>query len=190
MMAASRQLSAAVGAALGRNWPVPVVFCDLADDSASGVVWIVSMAEDATRREDIEVTTRRWMERIGHLARPGERRILLTTLFRCVSPAQGAQPTIERIRRLNVMAMHLSRSTGIEIVDIDRLFALHGARALGSDYRCLGPHAAELAGHAIAACIFEGGLDEFLSAHIQEEAARRHGGAEDLSTILQRRISG
>ena len=50
---------------------------------------------------------------------------------------------MERIRRLNQMVIGYSRESGIEIVDLDRQFALFGARRLGTNYLCLGEAAVQ-----------------------------------------------
>ncbi|WP_068078216.1 hypothetical protein [Novosphingobium lentum] len=188
VVAAARQLAAAVSAALGRTWPVSIERVDPERGNAAGQIWIASLMDDVSRKEDIDATARRWLARIERWSYPGKPRILLSTLFRHVPPSPGGRITIERLRRLNWMGMYLSRSAGIEIVDIDRLFALCGARALGTDYRCLGPHAAELGGHAIAAAILAGNMDKMIPAPIQEAAARRHGGILDVAAVVQRRV--
>ncbi len=188
IIAALQQLSTAVNAALGHDWPITLVLSDVEGHIGAGSILIASLIEDVQRSEAIEVTMQRWLERIERWSQQGQPRILLPTLFRKLSPVSGDRTTIERLRRLNMMALHLSRRTGIEIVDVDRLFALCGARTLGTDYRCQGAHAAALGGHAIAAAIFAGGLDDFLEARVQEAAAMHHGGAQDIATILQRRI--
>jgi hypothetical protein len=187
-IAAARQLSAAVSSALGSEWPVSFIQTGPDDDVASGSIRIASLVDDVLRDEAIETMTRRWAERIERWSQAGTSRILLSTLFRSVARGHGDDRVIERLRRLNMMALSLSRTTGIEIVDIDRLFAWCGARRLQTDYRCLGPSAAELGGHAIVAAIFAGGLDDVLPAHIQEKAATEHGGLLHLTTIFERRV--
>ena len=186
--AAARQLSAAVGTVLGRPWPVAVDPSEPAGTAPAGAILIASLIEDVMRKEPIETTTRRWQERIERWSHRGISRILLCTLFRNVSGPVKGEVDIERLRRLDMMALYLSRNEGIEIVDVDRLFAWCGARTLGTDYRCLGPRAAELGGHAMVATIFAGSLDDFLPADVQDAAARQHGGSQDLAAIMQRRI--
>ncbi len=187
--AAAHQLSAAVSAVLGSPWPVSVVAADCADGVPPGSIWIASLIEDVRRSERIEATMQRWRERIEGWSRHGAPRILLTTLFRSVPLSTDDQTSLERLRRLNRMAIALSCETGIEIVDIDRLFSWCGARSLETDYRCRGQRAAELGGHAIAAAIFAAGLDDFLPADVQENANKQHGGILDVAAIFQRRTS-
>jgi hypothetical protein len=188
-IAAARQVSAAASAVLGSDWTVTLILSDPDNRTISGSIRIASLIDDVLRDESVETTTRRWLERIERWSLEGKSRILLSTLFRRVGPADSDSVDVERLRRLNMMALFLSRSTGIEIVDIDRLFAWCGARRLATDYRCLGQHAAELGGHAIAAAIFAGGLDDFLPADVQEAAARQHGGIQDMRAILKRRVA-
>ena len=188
-LAAAQQFSAAVNTALGSVWPIKLVLANADGRIASASIWIASMIDDVSRREPIEATTQRWQERRQRWSQRGGKRILLATLFGSVPCVSGDPTKVERLRRLNMMALRLSRESGIEIVDIDRLFSLCGARKLATDYRCRGESAAQLAGHAITAAIFAGGLDDFLPAEVQERAATLHGGIQDVAGILQRRTT-
>lgn len=181
IMAAARQLRDCVATAIGNDWPVRVRFESL-DVTAipAGTVLILSLADDMADSAAV-----RWRIRIARCAAAGHRRILLCNLFRHVVGGGQRTDVIERIRRLDRMAIDLSREAGAEIVDIDRLFALCGARALGS-----AAQAAQLAGHAIAAAILEGGLDEHLDPAVQDRATHLHGGVRDIRAIAERRLQG
>ena len=95
----------------------------------------------------------------------GHATLLIPTLFRRADE-------IERIRRLNLHAITLSRALGVQVVDLDRIFALVGARSL------IPALAEELAAHAIVGAILAAGLDAFASPERQERARLRNGGRE------------
>lgn len=99
----------------------------------------------------------------------GHATLLIPTLFR-----RADAERIESVRRLNLHAVALSRSLGVQIVDLDRIFALVGARTLA---RAPGL-AQELAAHAIVGAILAAGLDAFVGAERQERARLRNGGRE------------
>jgi hypothetical protein len=75
-----------------------------------------------------------------------------------------------RIRRLNLLAMELSRQIGVFVIDIDRVVADIGGRNLQTDYRLNSPEAAAVAGHTIALCIVANGLDVFVPIETQDKA--------------------
>ena len=95
----------------------------------------------------------------------GHETLLIPTIFR-----HG--DAIERVRRMNLQAIRLSRTSGVQIVDLDRIFALVGARFLSPAL------IDELNAHAIVGAILSAGLDAFASAGRQEQARLRNGGRE------------
>lgn len=108
-------------------------------------------------------------DRVAAARAAGHATLLIPTLFRHVGAAR-----IESIRRLNLHAIGLSRSLGVQIVDLDRIFALVGARTLAQAPRL----AQELAAHALVGAILAAGLDTFAVAERQEQARLRNGGRE------------
>lgn len=89
--------------------------------------------------------------------------------------AEPAQSTIERIRRLNLLAIQLSHTFGINIIDFDRSFAHVGGRTLHVDFRLSGAAAVEFAKYVIVSTFFAAGLDDFCSPELQEKAEAVHG---------------
>jgi len=173
---AAQRMVECVSKATGTTWPVRLRFLTPDEAPPPGMAIIASMVGDvATSETDIEWV---WHSRIARWRSAGDIRILLCTVFRHVDDAAVRPRAVERIRRLNLLAIALSRSEGVEIVDLDRLFALHGARTLGTDYRCTGADAATVAGVTIAGAVLGGDLDDHLDAATREQAYRIHGGGE------------
>jgi len=173
---AAQRLVGCVSKATGATWPVRLRLLTPDEAPPPGMAIIASMIGDVAASEpDSEQA---WRSRIARWRSTGDIRILLCTIFRHVDDVAVRPLMVERIRRLNLLAITLSRSEGIEIVDLDRLFALHGARMLGTDYRCIGPDAATIAGVTIAGAVLGGDLDDHLDAALREQAYRIHGGGE------------
>jgi len=190
MAAAAEMLSRYVGFALGAEWPVFLRL--IAPDDAEippGIVLVASLLEDGALHDPIASTRARWVERIGRYRSAGHDRILLCNLFRRVEGPAGEGPGIEQIRRLNRMAIGLSRELGVEIVDIDRLFALCGGRAIGADYRGGGEMAPRLAGHAIANAILQGEMGGCLDPGVPARANAAHGGERQILRLVERQVS-
>ena len=102
---------------------------------------------------------------IGAACAAGHATVLIPTLFRRTGD-------IEPIRRLNLGAIELSRTLGAQIVDLDRIFALVGARLLSPALT------EDLTAHAIVGAILAAGLDAFAPPERQEQARLRNGGRE------------
>ena len=74
-----------------------------------------------------------------------------------------------RIRRLNLLAIELSREHAVCVIDLDRVLADVGARRLRTDYR-LGGDAAALAARTIATGIAVDALDGIVPFEVQDRA--------------------
>jgi hypothetical protein len=95
---------------------------------------------------------------------------------------------MERIRRLDLMVAHLSHDFGINVVDIDRMFAFVGARRLGTDYRLHGDAAACIAGFAITSAFLEVGLDDAVPTDVLERAREHLRRSGQIEKALTRRV--
>ncbi len=102
-------------------------------------------------------------------------RPVLLTLFRHVPPGPHQAALRERIRRLNRLAIELSRETGAAVADIDRACAQPGARALGADHRLEGAAVREVAAEAIAAALLAEALDARCEERVLQKARRLLG---------------
>ena len=192
LVAAAEMLSASLGAAAGSGpWGVALNFwepeAEIAGLDAPDAV-ILSMVADAERTDElIEVTSARWRERLARLAEAGAP-ILICTVLRHVPGREGAgapSALLERILRLNMMAIELSHDLDLQVVDIDRALAHIGAHALGTDFRLGGGPAAEVAGHAIAWSLLA--LDNIAGWEL-EDAARAHlGDFDHIDDLIARR---
>jgi hypothetical protein len=99
--------------------------------------------------------------------------VFICTLFRHVartSATDEVEKRRARIRRLNALALELSRELGVMIADVDRDLAAIGARAYDTDHRLQGPYAAAAAGKSIALALLHVGLDDFAPFPLQETA--------------------
>lgn len=200
LVAAAEQLSERLDAGGGKGWPIDLRAGER--DPAAYVpapsLVVTSLLRDAARTgEPLADTERRWRGRLhGLVAGGAAHRVFLCTVFRYVADraAPGVAPrapdVTERIRRLNGMAVELSHDTGVNVVDIDAVFGLVGARALRSDYRMAGPVAAEVAGYAVASSLLlAGGLDDFVPPEVEGRARAGHGGLSGLAEAVNRRLA-
>ena len=178
ILAAAHRLSRCLGDDGSAGWPVRLRF--VASDSAPNVppappgTLLVTSLRAALDTGDVPLAdvAERWRARIERERPSGP--VLLCTLFRHVANRSAGPVLAERIRRLNLLALELSRTAGIEIVDIDRLFALAGARTLDTDHRGQGRRAAALAAHAIVAAALAAGLGPAVPEPRQALARQRN----------------
>ncbi|CAN5503828.1 hypothetical protein BH10PSE17_BH10PSE17_25540 [soil metagenome] len=104
--------------------------------------------------------------RLGELARQ-HRLLYLVTAFRVIggdaAPAMAAALRV-RIRRLNRLAIELSRETGAALIDVDRSLADLGAHTLATDHRLDGPFATEAVTRCLAQALLATAFDDHVSA--------------------------
>jgi len=195
VIAAAEQLSSCLGhAAAGASWPVQLHL--LAPGSPpprpppSAIITSL-LVDVADPSEPIAKTTERWRDDLARLAAAGAP-IFVMNVFRHVSGRAGdgsVSPVLERIRRLDLMAVRLSHQLGVCVVDIDRAFAHIGARTLQTDYRLGGVLAAEVAGHALAWALLSFGLDDVVDPELQEKARASLGPLSEIDALVSRRLA-
>jgi hypothetical protein len=105
----------------------------------------------------------------------GERSVpvFIATILRHVrgdAESELAEALKIRIRRLNLLAAEISRETGANVIDLDRVLADVGARRLQTDYRLTGQATANMAGHFIALTLVSNGLDAIVPFEVQDAA--------------------
>jgi hypothetical protein len=118
--------------------------------------------------------------------------VFVRTVFRHVRDRAkdgGAAHLVERIRRLNRMAVELSHELGIAVIEIDRAFAHIGGRALESDYSVTGPLAAEVSGHTTVWSLLSFGLDDIVDPGLQEKAKALLGGLSRIDALVSQRLA-
>jgi hypothetical protein len=166
LLAADR-LSECLSSASGSAWPVRCVFPgndQQLDQSGAGGLVLTDLydALDASSA-GWTATEERLRQRFRALTEDGALTVYLCTLFRHVpvedDPASRDARRI-RIRRLNLLAIEISRETGLIVADIDRELAEIGARTLQTDYRLGGTRGAEAAARTIGGAILATGLDD------------------------------
>ena len=188
----AQQLAEALRVAAGVDWPIQVTFWDAGGLRAvrAGSIVVLSLLSDVESDEPFAETAARWRGRTDGLAAEGAIVVLLT-VFRAVSErrTEKGRRLLERIRRLNRMALDLSHDLGVTVVDIDRAFAHIGARVLVTDYRLAGRVAAEVAGHSFALSLLTLGLDDTIPVDVQERARTHHGPLREIDTLVRRRMA-
>lgn len=118
-------------------------------------------------------TQARWQDQLLSLQKLGVASAFVCTIFRHVG-SRDRPALVERILRLNLLAVQLSHATGVGVIDIDRIFGYFGGRLVRTDYRLGGKLAAELAGHAIVDSLLEAGLDDVIPPDVRERAKQVH----------------
>ena len=193
MLAAAQQLSEALRAAASVDWPIRISLHEAGKlgSPAAGAIALVSLLIEAERDEAFDATAARLRAR-AQLLVDGGVRVLVMTVFRAVpgwrtDPAAAAR--LERIRRLNRLALDLSHDLGVTVADIDRAFAHIGGRTLGADYRLSGRLAAEVAAHTIVLSLLWLGLDEIVPPAVQDRARAFQGPLSGIDALVRRRLA-
>ena len=188
LIAAAEQLSACLGAAAGgQPWPVRLNFREPGDGCPGR-----GRAHPDRRLPAARGRARRADRRDrGALARPragagcmaAGAPVFVCTVFRHVADRAERQTSpalLERIRRLNRLAVSLSHELDIGVIDIDRAMAHIGGGVLQTDYRQSGVLAAEVAGHTLAWGLLSFGLDDAIDPEVQEKAKAILGGLQQI----------
>ncbi|MFI4933637.1 MAG: hypothetical protein ACHP7N_03380 [Caulobacterales bacterium] len=197
LVAAAEQLSEYLGeaAAAGEGWPVYLRFHPAGGapaDLPAHCVIVTSLLQEVHRLgEPIIETEARWRAQLGQLQASGAP-VFVCTVFRYVrdQTREGTiSPVLERIHRLNRMAMELSHDLGVAVIDLDRAFADLGGRTLQTDYRLSGLLAAEVAGHTAAWSLLSFGLDDMIDPELQEKAKTILGDLRNIQALVTRRLA-
>jgi hypothetical protein len=197
LAAAGVQLGECLQAASGNAWPIELRVCpSMAAFGAAGrpTVAIVSLLPELARNDEpIAQTAARWKALLALLAGVVPT-VLVCTIFRHVgrddAPGERAAhaPLLERIRKLDLFAAELSHDTGVGVIDIDRICAHIGARALQSDYRLAGRIAAEVAAHTIVAGMFATALADAIAPAVLQRAQEYQGNLQSIFAYVNRRL--
>ena len=195
LVAASEQLSECLSATSGVRWPVGIRLLDSIADIQKPTVIITSLLPEVARADEpISMTEARWRRDLSKLMKLAVSSVFVCTVFRSVAnkPKPG-QPdarsrTLERIRLLNLLAAQLSHDTGINVIDIDSIFAHIGARHMQTDYCLGGAVAAEVAAYTIVVGILAIGLDDIIPPDVQERAREYQGDFLRINDIVSRRL--
>src|SRR5262249_5759649 len=135
--AAADRLATCLEGTTQQQWMAVVAFPD-APDAIDPLkppdIVIISLLPELLRRGPCEQIAERLRHDIDALPGEGAAAAFLLTIFRHVDSVAtrqhgaGTPISIERVRRLNLLAAELSQATGINVIDIDRVFAHAGAR--------------------------------------------------------------
>ena len=190
------QLADCLAHASGDRWSVDVRaharIESLAPGDGSHVV-VASLQCELDGGDTIAEVDARWGERVSALV-PRSAAVLLCTIARTVTtplPALAAAEStpLERLRRLDRLAVDLSHATGAAVADIDRVVAYFGARSLGCDHRLGTAPAAEVAAWTLVATLVAlGTLDDFAGPGATERAAAFLGNLAGLPRFVHKRM--
>lgn len=191
LIAAAEQLNEALTAASGEAWPIQLRFHATLEPAslASLAVVVVSLLPALAQIDEPWPSVEaRWRSLATSLMESGVSMVFLCTIFRRTTDRATRARLVERIRRLNLLAIDLSHDLGLTVVDIDRVFAHIGGRTLQCDFRPTGPIAAEVAGYVVARAFLSAGLDEAVPPDVQERAKAFLGELLDVNTLVNRRL--
>jgi len=161
-----RQLFARVSQ---REWKIE---CELRDDlrfdpERKPAVYIVSLLTQLDANEPVDRLRGRLHAELSNLVAQ-QPAVYLCTVFR---GCEDDPPKLERIRRLNLLAVDLSHDLNVGVIDFDRQFADIGARPLQSNHRLEGRGACEIAAYVIVKALFAtGAFDDHIDAETIEAA--------------------
>jgi hypothetical protein len=176
LVAAAKELGECLGAASGGAWPIELRFRESVSAIASSdlpTIVIASLLPEVVGEEEPwPQAEARWRQDLLSLRDRQIPAVFVCTIFRHVAN-RSVYPSIERIRRLNLLVAELSHDIGINVIDIDRVFAHIGAAALQTDYRVTGPAAVQAAANVIVSSVLAAGLDHIIPAAVQEEAKKK-----------------
>jgi hypothetical protein len=149
-----------------REWKID---CDLGfDPSRQPEICIVSLLRELDGTLDpIDRVESRLRDELGSLL---EKRtaVYLCTIFRA---CEDDAPKLERLRRLNLLAVELSHDLDIGVIDFDRQLADIGAHVLETSYRLEGGAARAIAAYVIVKTLLAAGaFDDHLPAGTIEQA--------------------
>ncbi len=165
--------------ALG-GWPLDWQFGDfptLPDRTGERSILVTSLFDELDRLDDPwPDVERRVVDRYSRLGRVKGLTVYVLTIFRHIGPGHTPEQATRlrvRIRRLNLLAVELSRLAGVLVIDVDRALADLGGLALQTDYRLAGDAAIEAAADCVAATLLATALDSFVPIEVQDAAAAR-----------------
>ena len=119
---------------------------------------IASMLPEAEAAEEPWPTTEHRLRKAIAGLRKNVHKLYICTVFRHAAGPDG-RAKLARIRKLNLLALELSRETGAFIVDLDRMLADAGARSYEADYRLTSPLATEAVAREIVRTLVATGFD-------------------------------
>jgi len=149
-----------------KEWKIE---CDLRlDPTRQPDISIVSLLRELDGTvEPLDRVEGRIRDELGRLV-ASRTAVYLCTIFRACDDDAAK---LERLRRLNLLAIELSHDLDIGVIDFDRQFADIGARPLESSYRLEGSAAREIAAYIIVKTLLAAGaFEDHVPAETIEQA--------------------
>jgi hypothetical protein len=197
--AAVAQLGDCLAAATGKTGRIDVRFhrsFGSLDRHRPPTATVVSLLPELARpAEPFASIETRWRLQLAGLGEARAASTFICTIFRAVRRVQAAHVAddtaalVERIRRLNMLAVELSHDTGVNVIDIDRIFAHLGAANLNCDHRLIGAPAEEAAGYAIVSALLGFALDDIVPSDVLRRAKELQGPIWELGRLVERRLA-
>jgi hypothetical protein len=172
---AADEIARAVGAASSETPDCDCRFIESLDELANldgRTIVVASLLREADSAEAWSTTEQRLSATYAALA-ARDVPALICTVFRHIGrtgdPAADAERLL-RVRRLNLLAMEISRLTGAYVIDLDRALSDIGAVRLQTNYLLEGRVAGEQAAYVIAGSLINDALDGVVSVEVQNGA--------------------
>jgi len=174
---AADHIARALSQAANVDWKCDCVFCPdmkMLRQGKDAAIIVTSLLPEVAKLDELwPQAEQRLRTAYAALCEPGTP-VFICTILRHIDhdvEPEAADALRLRIRRLNLLAAEISRETGANVIDLDRVLADIGARRLQTDYRLAGSAAAEMAGHFIALTLINNAFDEIVSFEVQDAAA-------------------
>ena len=161
---AAEEIARVVSAASGEAIACRCRFIESMDELAGldgRAIAVMSLLRDVDSAESWSATEQRLRDVSAALV-AREAPAFICTVFRHIGPSDDGAADVERlrrVRRLNLLAMELSRATGAYVVDLDRALCDIGALRLKTTYRLGGRLALEQAAYVLASSLVTDGLE-------------------------------
>jgi hypothetical protein len=189
ILGASANIAQALSKATGNSWICDCRFIqelELQNLNIANSIVVTSLGSEVDapdRWEDAEPRLRKFYAGLCESGHP----VFICTVLRHTGASASAiaMRRLVRIRRLNLLAAHLSREYGAFVIDIDRKLADVGARRIPTDYTLQGEAAEKLASDVIAMEVVLNGLDGFVSVAIQDRAKVLLDESRSTATLLE-----
>jgi hypothetical protein len=153
-----------------REWKIDCDRIDFLrfDPNRQATICIVSLLRELEGTlEPLDRVEGRLRDELGKFV-ANQTAVYLCTIFRA---CDDDAPRLERIRRLNLLAVELSHDLDAGVIDFDRQFSDIGAKELQTSYRREGPAAREVGAYVIVKTLLAAGaFDEHLPAETIEQA--------------------
>jgi hypothetical protein len=192
LQGAMHVLATHMSAALGQPWPISLS-CgppELVPAPPLDLVLVSLLHEALPPYAPMPEVTARWHQALEAFAPLGAP-LLLCNVFRHVPPqpfgpeAPSREVILDRVRRLNLLAIELSHRHALDLADIDRGLAYLGARPLQTGFLLRGGKGIQMAADIIAGAALQGDFPPGIPFSAIQAAQASHGGQAGMMARLR-----